>query len=359
MMGAREIQGIVDTVAGVDAGAKVLSVVQAPDGALQRVDFGWGAYRARVFRSPDWGGWLVTVHTPQGVQTLKAGLQFFADAVTVAARHLADGAPSARTPQHATVEPDGAVMADTLAVGRALAEVDAGEDVPCEVPDAFNVGALAWEAVPCARMPRWKASAHGLLCYIEARTDGVWWEVYGDPSTRIGHGGPLPTAGEGRAARIAALECARRHIAPPPTATDDAPLTAKEAWGMVATLDHEAGEARQRVWAALGLDDEASVDEMVAEVERLREVADAADKERAAFEKWRLMAAADARSLLAAVSRGMLAAVHRSPPPDVRPQRPRPPVCFKMPGDTDHADRRTFAAGDDPTQHLDWSDDDE
>jgi hypothetical protein len=52
---------------------------------------------------------------------------------------------------------------------------------------------------------------------------------------------------------------------------------------------------------------------------------------------------------------GLLIDYSDEPEPEPAPPRkPRPPVCFKMPGDV--TDGRGFAACDDPTRHLDADD---
>lgn len=139
----------------------------------------------------------------------------------------------------------------------------------------------------------------------------------------------------------------------PEAAKVRAPLTAKDACDIAGEMGHEAEEAQLRVWAALGLDDDATVDEMVEAAERLSKMPEA-------IESWRERVAHNAAELQAAAVRWKAkhdALAARLPPEPAPARNPRPPVCFKMPGEA--TDGRTFAACDDPTRHLDWSDGDE
>lgn len=139
----------------------------------------------------------------------------------------------------------------------------------------------------------------------------------------------------------------------PEAAKVRAPLTAKDACDIAGEMGHEAEEAQLRVWAALGLDDDATVDEMVEAAERLSKMPEA-------IESWRERVAHNAAELQAAAVRWKAkhdALAARLPPEPAPARNPRPLVCFKMPGEA--TDGRTFAACDDPTRHLDWSDGDE
>lgn len=302
MMDAGKIQGIVDATVGPSSGVTVLTVVEAADGTVSRVSFGRGSHRALVRLSGRPGDWLATAQTPLGARTLVMGRTHFVAAVAAAARHLAD-----------------AVTVNGRNVGYALAEPDTGEEAPCAVQSFVSGEFIMPSADEVRRI------AHGVAASM------------GEP--------PRPSG--------------------------------------VSTAD--AGSLRV-LRCALGLDDEASVDEMVEAVERLREVERDVEKVRSqAFdEAERLMAHAQRvegqrdvfRDGFARVAemlglnirdftaddiersvRGLQARADARQSP-VRARRPRPSVCFKMPGDMNHADRRTFASCDDPTRHLDWSDDD-
>lgn len=153
-------------------------------------------------------------------------------------------------------------------------------------------------------------------------------------------------------------------------ADEDGVLNGREAGadGDLVLIDGHAEyqKAYRALTTAIGVPDTASFADMTAAVHDLRAQRDRLERDSAVVTRMLAERGAEATRLAVQVcelletNERLLAEVDRLKPDDPEPvvrRRPRPPVCFKMPDDMNHADRRTFAAVDDPTRHLNHDDD--